>query len=146
MPTSRRRARVSLHTERQAKAGGPFSFMEVILSRGKTAKIDFDDMSIVGEFFGKWHIEQHGEIFYAKLRTGTKTVYMHRLIMSHVLIRKNEGRNIFEYIAIPEGMVIDHINGDGLDNRRYNLRITTHAENMKNTKRHRDGYFIRERK
>ena len=45
-------------------------------------------------------------------------VYMHREVMD-----------------APEDMVVDHINGDPLDNRRENLRICTHAENSFNTKK-----------
>lgn len=55
-----------------------------------------------------------------------QTLYLHRLIM-----------------APPKGKAVDHINGDGLDNRRVNLRVCTHGENHINSsvqKRCASGY------
>lgn len=51
-------------------------------------------------------------------------VIMHRIILERKLDR-----------VLPDGMVVDHINGNGLDNRRVNLREATISQNMQNTRR-----------
>jgi hypothetical protein len=47
-----------------------------------------------------------------------------------------------QLIDVPDGYVIDHINGCGLDNRRANLRLATVAQNAWNAKKRspRSGY------
>src|SRR5690349_9172361 len=54
---------------------------------------------------------------YSKGPLFRKTIMLHRFIMN-----------------APEGMEVDHINGDGLDNRRVNLRLVTKTENLRSRK------------
>ena len=55
----------------------------------------------------------------ADSKTGKeKLIYMHQKI-----------------IEVPQGMVVDHINHDGMDNRRANLRPATRAQNIRNRKK-----------
>ncbi len=44
-----------------------------------------------------------------------------------------------EILGLQKGEHTDHINGDGLDNRRANLRKVTHAQNMQNRRPHCHG-------
>lgn len=89
---------------------------QILLTRWKIALVDNDDYDWLSEWTwaaylnsGKWYACQ------SKKNYSRVTVPMHRVIMD-----------------APKGMVVDHINGDGLDNRRANLRICTTAENMRN--------------
>jgi hypothetical protein len=44
-----------------------------------------------------------------------------------------------EIVGAPPGIPVDHENGNGLDNRRPNIRICTTQQNSRNTPKHRDG-------
>ena len=57
---------------------------------------------------------------YVQLQYKGKRLYAHRVAWEMV-----NG-------PIPEGMVVDHIDGDGLNNSLLNLRVVTPDENMKN--------------
>jgi len=75
------------------------------------ALIDASDRSLVESY--TWHaLCGHNGKIYAYSR---RRVYMHRLIA-----------------GTPAGFETDHINGDGLDNRRANLRIASASQNSAN--------------
>lgn len=54
----------------------------------------------------------------------------------YVKAGKKDGSYLHSLIMKPpKGLYVDHINGDGLDNRRCNLRIGTRSQNMANARR-----------
>lgn len=61
---------------------------------------------------------------YASNSINGRWCYLHTLIMERVLGRK-----------LNRGEVVDHINGQPLDNRRSNLRIATDSQNKANSKK-----------
>ena len=76
-------------------------------------KASVEDLPVLSKL--RWGIDGKGRA-YTDWRTG-KYESMHRVIMSP-----------------PDGLVVDHINCDHTDNRRSNLRICTHAQNLLNQK------------
>lgn len=98
--------------------GRRYGSKKIKLSRGMSATVDETDLPLLeGK---KWFcLKTHKkEIYYARAIINGKPVSMHRYIMG----AKN-------------GEFIDHINGDGLDNRRSNLRFCTISENNRNKKK-----------
>jgi hypothetical protein len=89
--------------------------VQIPLHGGQFALIDDDDFELVSQF--KWIAATKGGLSYARCRLDGKPFGMHRLILGK-----------------PKGP-IDHKNGNGLDNRRSNLRLCTHAENMRNRRK-----------
>ena len=100
----------------------PTGARQIPLTQGQYAIVDEADYDWLMQW--KWQIlvkTDKGGRFYAqrhqriKLTKERKILLMHRVIMD-----------------APKGMYIDHINGNGLDNRRCNLRICTPSQNAGN--------------
>ena len=97
------------------------------LDRKLKTFIDTADLELVSSFTGKWGVvKQQGykEKFYVIGASKGKQMFMHRLIMN-----------------FPEGLDVDHINDDSLNNRRLtNLQAITRSENVKKQDRSNIAY------
>ena len=82
--------------------------------------IDAEDWERVSQF--KWSVNKnvrnkHRDVFYIITNSKAapkRSMKLHRYVM-----------------GCPDGMVIDHINGDTLDNRKSNLRVCTRTDNKR---------------
>lgn len=84
----------------------------LLSSRGEQFLIDWDDHERISRY--TWHLGKRG---YPVTHIKRKTHPLHRVLLD-----------------FPDGYDVDHISGDKLDNRRANLRVCTHQENMCNQK------------
>lgn len=96
--------------------------MEIILlTKGYLAKVDDEDYDRINQY--KWCVfgEDHHPYAERRIKTekGSHLQLMHRLVVN-----------------APKGMVVDHINHNGLDNRKENLRICTDRENRLNSRKY----------
>lgn len=79
--------------------------------------VDDDDFEVLNK--KRWHIGTEGYASRVVQVNGTRThIGMTRLIM-----------------AAPKGMEVDHINHNRLDNRKANLRLCTHQQNVINIRK-----------
>lgn len=98
---------------------------KIKLTQGKYALVDDEDYTYLSMF--KWYASKSGQTFYArrhKVVNGKKlTIRMHN-----------------EILGFQEGKEIDHINRNGLNNQRKNLRFVTHQENLRNKTKKGSGF------
>lgn len=90
----------------------------MVLPGGTNILLDYEDLERV-RAAGPWHVNAKGYV----LQNGTMTAgvrapseYLHRFIMG---------------CAPGDGLDVDHKNHNPLDNRKENLRICTHAEEIR---------------
>ena len=90
--------------------------VEIPLTRGFVAIVDDEDADLAAL---KWYAQRHRRTVYASRGSSGSRMRLHRAIGDRIGL---------------EGLV-DHINGDGLDNRRANLRSATNSQNLANRPR-----------
>ena len=128
-----------------------YTFRRIPLTQGYYAIVDPADFPHLSKY--KWRLcrTKGKNVLYAersvrKANGKYSRILMHRQIMENMLSApstknsKLRTQNYHRYYN--DGYVIDHINGNGLDNRRANLRLATIAQNAWNSiKRNpRSGY------
>ncbi len=102
------------------------AFRRIKLTNGKPATaryaiVDPDDYRKLAK--EDWQLfENSTDNFYAVRFEGKNLVRMHRVIMN-----------------APPGKIVDHRNGNGLDNTRRNLRFATPSQNSCNCRRRQNG-------
>ena len=87
----------------------------ITLTRGLETAIDLADLGLAQSFRWAALVGSRGHAYAHRMRQG-KMVLLHR-----------------EILAAPAGSRVDHVDGDGLNNRRSNLRFCTAAENTANS-------------
>ena len=103
-----------------------YAFRRIALTQGKYAIVAPDDYERLSRY--KWRVCSGRGTYYAQraVKVGKKwtSVMMHR-----------------DIISVRYDMVVDHINHNGLDNRKVNLRPATIAQNSWNRRR-KNSRFI----
>lgn len=89
----------------------------IVLNHGLAAVVDETDYPLVCQHHWSAHFRPCGHGYYARSTVNGRKVFMHNLLMGE-----------------SPGLQVDHANGNGLDNRRCNLRWATGSQNQRNIK------------
>ena len=109
----RQRAKSTRTTVQPTNDGSDAEVRRIPLGNGLFATVDAADYERVSKH--KWYAKRHGPTVYATCIRKGRVVYMHRMIM-----------------RARKGTIVDHIDGNGLNNRQCNLRLCTHQQNQAN--------------
>lgn len=82
--------------------------------------VSHQDADLILRVSGVYRTHPTARTPYVRLRGG-RTIYAHRVIAERM-----EGRKLHRHEKV------DHINGNGTDNRRENLRVVSHSDNLVN--------------
>ena len=94
---------------------------EIPLTRGMVALVDDDDFERIAKY--RWYAHRNSSgIVYARATIKdsngrNKRIRMHRLVLNEC------------------APLIDHVNGNGLDNRKQNLRLASNSQNLGNSRK-----------
>ena len=94
-------------------------FRRIPLTQGKYAIVDPEDYERLNKY--KWYVSKGGSTFYAA-----------RCLWDPVNKKKHTIKMHREILKPPHPLVVDHINRNGLDNRKANLRPATKSQNTIN--------------
>jgi hypothetical protein len=86
---------------------------KIKLTKNKYTLVDDADFSHLNQ--SKWHVNAYN--YAVKKNSFGRNVYLHRILL-----------------GVPKEILIDHINGNSLDNRKQNLRLCTKIQNCQNQK------------
>jgi hypothetical protein len=109
------------------------STKEIPLKNGGVALVDEEDFERLAQYpwrERKYENSTTGYVMFGRRRGGRKARY------ENVLMHR-------EVMGAQAGQFVDHINGNGLDNRKSNLRIVTTSQNLANrpkTRMNRSGF------
>jgi hypothetical protein len=106
---------------------GVIEHAEIYVGEGLFAVCDWSDWGKVRSY--NWNLTTRNKTLgagclYAQAWSSNSTGSRNRVTMHQLIMQP------------PKGLVVDHINGNGLDNRRENLRLVTHQENSFNQHQH----------
>lgn len=99
---------------------------EIKLTQNKVAMVDDDDFEYLNQF--KWTYYKSGHGYAGRRGKNNESILMHRDIMN--VLNKNN-------------TLIDHIDGNGLNNQKSNLRLANKSQNAfnrKKTSKNTSGY------